>query len=146
MSSSVCHENSPQYLLNVLVGQFDVKHIITLSIKATTSVLKVLTYIITSITAHPIRLTVILAIMSVSTFNSDVILYTIDYQQQMFRMIFQTCQYIIYLFLPLNIIQCIIILYIWTPMFKTHMKTPTNIWYSCPCKDTKHFGQFKNSK
>ena len=26
-------------------------------------------------------------------------------------------------------------------MFKTHMKTPTNIWYSCPCKDTKHFGQ-----
>jgi len=91
MSSSVCHENSPQYLLNVLVGQFDVKHIITLSIKATTSVLKVLTYIITSITAHPIRLTVILAIMSVSTFNSDVILYTIDYQQQMFRMIFQTC-------------------------------------------------------
>jgi hypothetical protein len=69
----------------------------------------------------------ILAIMSVSTFNSDVILYTINYQQQMFRMIFQTCQYIIYLFLPLNVIQCIIILYIWTPMFKTHMKTPTNI-------------------
>ena len=124
-------KNSPQYLLNVLVGQFDVKHIIT-KIKATTSVLKVSTYIITSITARPIRLTVILAIMSVSTFNSDVILYTINYQQQMFRMIFQTCQYIIYLFLPLNVIQCIIILYIWTPMFKTHMKTLTNIWYSCP--------------
>jgi hypothetical protein len=141
ISSSVCHENSPQYLLNVLVGQFDVKHIITLSIKATTSVLKVLTYIITSITTHPIRLAVILAIMSVSTFNSDVILYTIDYQQQMFRMIFQTCQYIIYLFLPLNVIQCIIILYIWTPMFKTHMKILV-----LSSKDTKHFGQFKNSK
>ena len=133
-------KNSPQYLLNVLVGQFDVKHIIT-KIKATTSVLKVSTYIITSITARPIRLTVILAIMSVSTFNSDVILYTIDYQQQMFRMIFQTCQYIIYLFLPLNVIQCIIILYIWTPMFKTHMKILV-----LSSKDTKHFGQFKNSK
>ena len=106
MTSSVCHENSPQYLLNVLVGQFDVKHIITLSIKATTSVLKVLTYryIITSITARPIRLSAILAIMSVSTFNSDVTLYTIDYQQKLLRMIFQTCQYIIYLFLPLNVI------------------------------------------
>jgi len=104
MSSSVCHENSLQYLLNVLVGQFDVKHIITLSIKVTTSVLKVLTYIITSITARPIRLSVILAIMSVSTINSDVILYTIDYQQKLFRMIFQTCQYIIYLFPPLNVI------------------------------------------
>ena len=104
MSSSVCHENSPQYLLDVLVGQFDVKHIITLSIKATTSVLKVLTCIITSTTARPIRLTVIPAIMSVSTFNSDVILYTIDYQQKLLRMIFQSCQYIIYLFLPLNVI------------------------------------------
>lgn len=27
-------------------------------------------------------------------------------------------------------------------MFKTHTKTPTNIWYSGPsCKDIKHFGQ-----
>jgi hypothetical protein len=122
----------PQYLLHALVDQFDVKHIITLSIKATTSVLKVLTYIITSITARPIRLTVILAIMSVSTFNSDIILYTIDYQQKLLRMIFQSSQYIIYLFLPLNVIQCIRIVYIWTPMFITHMKTLTNIWYSCP--------------
>jgi hypothetical protein len=37
--------------------------------------LKVSTYIITSITTRPIVLAVILAIMSVSTFKTDVILY-----------------------------------------------------------------------
>jgi hypothetical protein len=40
-----------------------------------TSVLKISTYIITSITAHPVRLAVILAIMSVSTFKTAAILY-----------------------------------------------------------------------
>ena len=43
--------------------------------KTITSVLKVSTYIITSITTRPIVLAVILAIMSVSTFKTDVILY-----------------------------------------------------------------------
>ena len=37
--------------------------------------MKVSTYIITSITTRPIVLAVILAIMSVSTFKTDVILY-----------------------------------------------------------------------
>jgi hypothetical protein len=37
--------------------------------------MKVSTYIITSITLRPIRLTVILVIMSVSTFNTAVVLY-----------------------------------------------------------------------
>jgi len=37
------------------------------------SVLKVLTYIINSITGHPIRLAEILAIMSVSTFITDIL-------------------------------------------------------------------------
>ena len=39
------------------------------------SVLKVLTYIINSITGHPIGLAEILAIMSVSTFITAIILY-----------------------------------------------------------------------
>ena len=43
--------------------------------KNLTSVLKVSTDIITSVTAHPIRLTEILAIKSVSTFKTDLILY-----------------------------------------------------------------------
>jgi ABC-type transport system involved in cytochrome c biogenesis permease component len=38
-------------------------------------VLKISIYIITSITAHPVRLAAILAIMSVSTFKTAVILY-----------------------------------------------------------------------
>jgi len=51
------------------IGKCDVKHIMTLPIKRITSVLKVLTYIITNIKAHPIRLSVIIVIMSVSTFK-----------------------------------------------------------------------------
>ena len=44
-------------------------------IKTITSVLKVYTYIITSITARPVGLIAILVIMSVSPFKTDTILY-----------------------------------------------------------------------
>ena len=56
------------------IGQFDVKHIITSLITTITSVLKALTDI-TNIPAHSSRVTEILAIMSVSTFKIDIILY-----------------------------------------------------------------------
>ena len=55
-----------------MISQCDVKHIITLLIKTITSALNVSTYIITSVTAC--GLAAILAIMSVSTFKTDVIL------------------------------------------------------------------------
>ena len=55
----------------------DVKHIRTIPIKTITLVLKVLTYIIPSISTHPIGLAVILTIMSVSTFTTAVILYVL---------------------------------------------------------------------
>jgi len=58
-----------------LNGQLDVKHIMTSPIKTIASVLKASTDIIANIPARPIRLTEILAIMSVSTFNIAVILY-----------------------------------------------------------------------
>ena len=48
-----------------------------LLIKIIMSVMKVATYIITSITALSIRLDAILVIMSVSIFKSDIILYVI---------------------------------------------------------------------
>ena len=57
------------------IGQCNGKHIMTLSIKTITSLLKAFTYIMTGITGHPIRLTAILAIMSVSTFTTANILY-----------------------------------------------------------------------
>ena len=46
-----------------------------LPIRTITVVSKVLTYIVTSITAHPTRLIAILVLMSVSTFKTEVILY-----------------------------------------------------------------------
>jgi len=55
------------------ISQSEVKHIITSPIKTITSVLKVSTDIITSITARPIGLSEILMIMPVSTFR------TVDY-------------------------------------------------------------------
>jgi hypothetical protein len=58
-----------------IIGQCDIKHVLTSLIKTTTPVLKISTYIITSITACPVELAVILAIMSVSTFKTAVILY-----------------------------------------------------------------------
>ena len=57
------------------ISQSDVKHIITSLITTITSVLKALTDIITNIPAHSSRVTEILAIMSVSTFKIDIILY-----------------------------------------------------------------------
>ena len=58
-----------------IIGQGDVKHIMTLLVKIMTSVLNVSTYIITSITVGLIRLAAILSIMSVSTFITAVFLY-----------------------------------------------------------------------
>ena len=49
-----------------------------LLIKTIMSVLKVLTYIITSITTRPIRLTVILVMMSFSTLKIAVIVYLLQ--------------------------------------------------------------------
>ena len=62
------------------------KHIMMSLIKTITSVLKVSTYIIT---AHPIELAAILhvAIMSVSTFKTDDILYTLCMSQTIFYLI-----------------------------------------------------------
>lgn len=55
----------------VIIGQFDVKHIMMLPIDTVRSVWKVLTYNITSITTSSIRLSVILRIMSVLSFKID---------------------------------------------------------------------------
>ena len=63
--------------LRQYIGQSDVKHVMTPPIKAITSVLKASTDIITNIPARAIRLAEILVIMSVSTFNTAVILYII---------------------------------------------------------------------
>jgi len=54
-----------------IICQCEIKHMM-LQIKTITSVLKVLTCITTSIAAHPIRLTVIISVL---TFKSAVILY-----------------------------------------------------------------------
>ena len=62
-------------LIQKVIGQCDVKHIMMLQIKTITSVLKIARYVITGITAHQIRLNVILVIMSVSTFKTDITLY-----------------------------------------------------------------------
>ena len=58
-----------------IIGQFDVKHFMTLPINTKASVVKISTVIITSITAFPFRLVVILVIMSISTFTTSDILY-----------------------------------------------------------------------
>jgi hypothetical protein len=58
-----------------IIGQSDVNDIMPLQMKTMTTVLKILTSTISSITALLIGLAVILAIMSVSTFKTDVIQY-----------------------------------------------------------------------
>jgi hypothetical protein len=60
-------------------GNYLFKHIMMLLIKIITSVLKVFTYIITSVTTFPVRLNEILVIMSVLTFKLAVILYALLY-------------------------------------------------------------------
>ena len=62
-------------LILKIIGQCDVKHILMSQINTITPVLKISTYIITSIIAHPVGLAVILVIMSVLTFKAAVILY-----------------------------------------------------------------------
>ena len=57
------------------ISQSDVKYIMILLIQTIISALNVSTDIITSIRARPIRFTVILANMSVSTFTTAVIIY-----------------------------------------------------------------------
>jgi len=63
-------------LILKIIGQYDIRHILTSPIKTITPVLKILTYIITSITAPHVGLAAILAIMlDVSTFKTAIILY-----------------------------------------------------------------------
>lgn len=66
--------NKLTLLLNI-ISQCNVKHIMILSINTVMAVLKDLNYIFTSITAHAIKLAVMLELMSVSTFRTEVILY-----------------------------------------------------------------------
>lgn len=62
-------------LILEIIGWFEVKHIMMLQVKTMTLVLKVSTYITTSITARPFRLAAILVIMSITTLKWTVILY-----------------------------------------------------------------------
>ena len=62
-------------LILEIIGQGDGKHILASTIKTITPVLKILTYIITSITASPVGLAAILSIMSVSIVKTTVILH-----------------------------------------------------------------------
>jgi hypothetical protein len=64
-------------LILKIISQSDVKHILTSHIKTITVVLKISTYIITGMTAPPVRLAAILDIMYVSTFKIAIILYSI---------------------------------------------------------------------
>ena len=66
------------WLILKIISHCDVKHILTSSIKTITPILKVLTYVITSITARSVGHAAILTIMSVSTFKTAVILYIAD--------------------------------------------------------------------
>ena len=82
----IFHLILPSDILNInkltvilkMISQSDIKCIMTLSMNTIASVLKVSTYIITSITARPIRLAVILAVMSVSAIII-VVIYTCMY-------------------------------------------------------------------
>jgi hypothetical protein len=65
-------------LILKIISQRDIKCILTFPIKTIATVLKVLTYIITSITACPIGLAARLAIMSVSTSVTVIILYIVE--------------------------------------------------------------------
>jgi len=64
---------SEMTLILKFICQCDVKFIMTLLTKTIMSVLNVIIYIIICVTARPIRLAVILVIMSVSTFKTDII-------------------------------------------------------------------------
>ena len=72
---------NPSQSINVLtlilkiIYQYGVKHINTLLIKTTPVILKVVTYVIISNTARPLRLSVVLVIMSISTLKTAIILY-----------------------------------------------------------------------
>ena len=72
-TSDIFSINELTLILNI-IGQCDVKHIMTFPIKTITLVVKVSTYIITSMAPHPTILTAILVVMSVSTFKLDIIL------------------------------------------------------------------------
>ena len=70
--SDIVSSNVQTLILNNYWSVYEVKHVMMLLIKV---IIKVWTYIITSITACPIRLSAILVIMSGLTFKSDIILY-----------------------------------------------------------------------
>jgi hypothetical protein len=73
---SVCNSHVQELTLILkIISQCDIKHILMSLIKTIMSDLKILTYIITSFTACPVRLAAILAIMSVSTLKTAIILY-----------------------------------------------------------------------
>ena len=74
MQSDIFNINELTMILKS-ISQSDVKYIMILLIQRIISALNVSTDIITSIRARPIRLTVILANMSVSTFTTAIILY-----------------------------------------------------------------------
>jgi hypothetical protein len=82
-------------MILTIIGQCDIRHIITLTlpIKDITSVLKVSTYIITSISNCPISLDAILVIMSLLTLKTAFILYVfpIPKEKAMYR-----CMHIFY--------------------------------------------------
>ena len=62
-------------LILKIISQCVVKYIIMSLMKSITSILKVLKYIVTSITAFPTGLAVMLVIIAVMTFKTVVILY-----------------------------------------------------------------------
>jgi hypothetical protein len=70
------HSSHAQELTLILkiIGQLDIEHILMSPIKKMIPVLKILTYIITGITARSVGLAAILAIMSVLTFKTAVFL------------------------------------------------------------------------
>ena len=83
---SVCNSHVQELTLTLnIFGQCNVKHILTSPIKTVTPVLKILTYIITSITAGPVELAAILAIMSVSTLKTAIILYGLGLMMVLFK-------------------------------------------------------------
>ena len=86
---SVCnlHVQELTLMLKIICFQCDVKHILTSPKKTMKSVLKILTYIITSITVRSIRLAVMLTIMFVSTLITADFLYILSLSLSFFQVI-----------------------------------------------------------
>ena len=106
----------------------DIKHIIMLLIKTITLVLNSWAYIIISIIAHPIRLTVILTIMSISTVIAAVIL---QYSQRQLPWQITVILIPVYLFFYLIYLQKYLECYLLSP--KMHKKVSKYIKQSKKC-------------